>query len=391
MQMPLAQVCRQGSHKDPAPTFSTFRPMDMAQRSYQGLGLLPEPTHQTLRAGELQPSSRATAAAHTSASPPVLGAASVPGNTEKAEEVPEEGSLLQAKIRAWFWKTQAHSLLQCGTVPAWFHGFITRREAERLLEPQPQGCYLVRFSESAVTFVLTYRSQACCRHFLLAQLTDGRHVVLGEDSAHARLQDLLRHYTAYPLSPYGETLTQPLARQTPEPIGLSPSTEDSDSGSKSQDLKSLHKWSLARTPRHKERAWEPKEAPPPRSKPPIPAKPVLPPEVYTSPMPGHRLTLPHRPAPPIYHEPEEPIAFYAMGWGSRAEAPGHLYAELDGSETCGQNPDSLQLHPDNSVLRQGPPLPQKPPPPWRHTLPPNLSRNVLQDRGQAWLPLGPPQ
>lgn len=57
------------------------------------------------------------------------------------------------------------------------------------------------------------RSRTCCRHFLLAQLEDGRHVVLGEDSAHARLQDLLLHYTACPLSPYGETLSQPLARQ----------------------------------------------------------------------------------------------------------------------------------------------------------------------------------
>lgn len=57
------------------------------------------------------------------------------------------------------------------------------------------------------------RSQTCCRHFLLAQLRDGSHVVLGEDSTHARLQDLLQHYTACPLSPYGETLSQPLARQ----------------------------------------------------------------------------------------------------------------------------------------------------------------------------------
>lgn len=61
------------------------------------------------------------------------------------------------------------------------------------------------------------RSRTCCRHFLLAQLGDGRHVVLGEDSAHARLQDLLRHYTACPLSPYGETLTEPLARQVRHP------------------------------------------------------------------------------------------------------------------------------------------------------------------------------
>lgn len=60
------------------------------------------------------------------------------------------------------------------------------------------------------------RSRTCCRHFLLAQLRDGRHVVLGEDSAHARLQDLLRHYSGSPLSPYGETLSQPLARQVPD-------------------------------------------------------------------------------------------------------------------------------------------------------------------------------
>lgn len=34
---------------------------------------------------------------------------------------------------------------------------VPYREAERLLEPKPPGCYLVRFSESVVTFVLTYR------------------------------------------------------------------------------------------------------------------------------------------------------------------------------------------------------------------------------------------
>ncbi|XP_017707981.1 PREDICTED: SH2 domain-containing protein 2A isoform X9 [Rhinopithecus bieti] len=212
MEFPLAQICPQGSHEAPIPTFSTFQTMDTTHRSCRNLG-------------------------YTAASPQALEAASIPGNAERAEEVPGEGSLsLQAETRAWFQKTQAHWLLQHGAAPAWFHGFITRREAERLLEPKPQGCYLVRFSESAVTFVLTYRSRTCCRHFLLAQLRDGRHVVLGEDSAHERLQDLLRHYTAHPLSPYGETLTEPLARQqTPEPAGLPLRTEESNSGSKSQD------------------------------------------------------------------------------------------------------------------------------------------------------------
>lgn len=48
--------------------------------------------------------------------------------------------------------------VKAGRVRAAFCLFsITHREAERLLETKPQGCYLVRFSESAVTFVLTYR------------------------------------------------------------------------------------------------------------------------------------------------------------------------------------------------------------------------------------------
>uniref|UniRef100_A0A2K5L3A5 SH2 domain containing 2A n=1 Tax=Cercocebus atys TaxID=9531 RepID=A0A2K5L3A5_CERAT len=309
MEFPLAQICPQGSHEAPIPTFSTFQITDMTHRSCRNLG-------------------------YTAASPQALEAASIPGNAERAEEVPGEGSLsLQAKTRAWFQKTQAHWLLQHGAAPAWFHGFITRREAERLLEPKPQGCYLVRFSESAVTFVLTYRSRTCCRHFLLAQLGDGRHVVLGEDSAHERLQDLLRHYTAHPLSPYGETLTEPLARQTPEPAGLPLRTEESNSGSKSQDpnpeYSPIIKQGQATVPVQKEVAGEKEPSQTLRPKPPIPAKPQLPPEVYTSPVSRRLPAPPPKPSNPIYNEPDEPIAFYAMGRGSPGEAPSNIYVEVE--------------------------------------------------------------
>ncbi|XP_008262514.1 SH2 domain-containing protein 2A isoform X2 [Oryctolagus cuniculus] len=397
-----------GNHGAPSPTFSTSQTMDSTRGSCQGLGLLPRPRLQALRGEEAQPSPRALAV-HTTVWPQASGAAPIPAPAERAEEVPGEGGLtLQAEARAWFQRTQAHQLLQDGAAPAWFHGFITRKEAERLLEPKPPGCYLVRFSESAVTFVLTYRSRTCCRHFLLAQLADGRHVVLGEDSAHTRLQDLLQHYSACPLSPYGETLTEPLARQTPEPAGLSLRTEEADSGGKSQDpnpqYSTVIKQGQAPAPTRTEGAWEPKElCQPPRPKPPVPAKPQPPPEVYTSPAPRPRPALPPKPTNPIYHEPDEPIAFYAMGQGSPREAPGNIYEEVEvPSATAGhpmlrkcwsrpvpggQNPCGGQLPSESAVAGQGPPLPQQPPLPWRHTLPHNLSRQVLQDRG----PLGPPQ
>ncbi|XP_023409863.1 SH2 domain-containing protein 2A isoform X3 [Loxodonta africana] len=408
-----------GSRQAPSPTFSTFLPMDLTRRSCQDLDLLPRPRSQALEAEEAQLSPRALAI-EVPVSVQARGTASNPEGAGKAEEVPGEGGLtLQAETRAWFQKTQAHWLLQHGAAPAWFHGFITRKEAERLLETKPQGCFLVRFSESAVTFVLTYRSRACCRHFLLAQLRDGRHVVLGEDSAHARLQDLLRHYTTCPLSPYGEKLTEPCERQqTPEPAGLSLRTEGTDSGSKIQDptphYTAVVKQGQAPDPLQKEGAGESKEpSQPPRPKPPIPARPQQSPEVYASPAPRPRLAPPRKPSNPIYHEPDEPIAFYAMGWGSPGEAPSNIYAEVEvpsrreGPQSVvghrilqkcrsrpvsgNQNPGGPQLHSENSVAGQGPPLPHQPPPPWGHTLPHNLSRQVLQDRGQAWLPLGPPQ
>ncbi|XP_012904498.1 SH2 domain-containing protein 2A isoform X3 [Mustela putorius furo] len=384
MEFPLTQLCPQGTSRAPPPTFSTFQP----RRGCREVALLQAP-----EAEEDQPNPRVTAV-HTAVSgtpagtasssapiphpapPQPPGAASSPEDAGKAEEGPEEGGQsLQAETRAWFQKTQAHWLLQHGAAPAWFHGFITRREAERLLEPKPEGCYLVRFSESAVTFVLTYRSRTRCRHFLLAQLQDGRHVVLGEDSAHARLQDLLRHYTACPLSPYGETLTEPLLRQTPEPAGLSLSTEGSDPGSKdpppqySPIVKKLQNV----TPTQKEGTREQKE------------------------------------------EPDEAIAFYAMGRGSPGEAPGNVYAEVEaeappgaGGAPCvlrhpalrkcrsrpvpgGQNLGGRSPYSENAVPGQGPPVPHQPLPSWGHTLPHKLSRQRAEDGGQAWLPLGPPQ
>ncbi|XP_025143425.2 SH2 domain-containing protein 2A isoform X2 [Bubalus bubalis] len=353
MEFPLAQICPQGSREAPAITFSTFQPLDLNRRSCQGPGLLLGPRLQAPE--EVWPSPRGPAG-QAVAPLQAPGAACNPKDVGKEEVPREEALFLQAETRAWFQKTQAHEFLQHGAAPIWFHGFITRREAERLLETKPQGCYLVRFSESAVTFVLTYRSRTCCRHFLLAQLGDGRHVVLGEDSAHARLQDLLLHYTACPLSPYGETLTEPLARQTPEPAGLSLRTEESDSGSKSQDSPFQYspilkkERSIALTQR--DGAGEPKQpSQSPRPKPPIPAKPQLQPEVYTSPAPRPRPALPPKPSNPIYNEPDEPIDFYAMGRGSPGEAPSNIYAEVEvrQPDSRSEDPQCILRH---EVLRK---------------------------------------
>ncbi|NWY60920.1 SH22A protein, partial [Chionis minor] len=75
----------------------------------------------------------------------------------------EEGDLrpelvaLRARTRLWFQQTQAGRLGAKGELPAWFHGFVSRRETEQLLQDEPPGCFLVRFSETTVGFVLSYR------------------------------------------------------------------------------------------------------------------------------------------------------------------------------------------------------------------------------------------
>ncbi|NXX12004.1 SH22A protein, partial [Podargus strigoides] len=57
------------------------------------------------------------------------------------------------------------------------------------------------------------RGRDRCRHFVLAELPDGRYAILGERSAHAELADLLRHYAVVaPVAPYREFLTVPRGR-----------------------------------------------------------------------------------------------------------------------------------------------------------------------------------
>ncbi|XP_055647810.1 LOW QUALITY PROTEIN: SH2 domain-containing protein 2A [Falco peregrinus] len=143
---------------------------------------------------------------------------SPPGWSLPEGDLQPELVALRAQTRLWFEQTQARRLGAKGELPAWFHGFISRRETEQLLQDQPPGCFLIRFSESTVGFVLSYRGRDRCRHFVLDQLPDGRYVILGEQSAHAALADLLRHYATAPLAPYHEVLTVPCRREG-EPRG----------------------------------------------------------------------------------------------------------------------------------------------------------------------------
>ncbi|KAM6112565.1 LOW QUALITY PROTEIN: SH2 domain-containing protein 2A [Phoenicopterus ruber ruber] len=298
---------------------------------------------------------------------------------------PPEGDLqpellaLRAQTRLWFKQTQAGRLGAEGELPAWFHGFISRRETEELLQDQPPGCFLVRFSESTVGFVLSYRGRDRCRHFVLDQLPDGRYVILGERSAHAELADLLRHYAAAPVTPYHEFLTVPCGREdepqggtrTPagsgaarSPVSEAPATL-SAYGTVSKGSPGARQAGAAPPPPAEPSAEGGSAREAPRMPPPLPAKAILaaaqgpaqpgggaapegpyarvheeaaPPEPpapadakYQQLMCFHTYAEPHEgraPGPSAYDEREEPIPFYAVGRGASPSPEENIYSEV---------------------------------------------------------------
>ncbi|NXL03302.1 SH22A protein, partial [Mesembrinibis cayennensis] len=250
---------------------------------------------------------------------------------------------LRAQTRLWFEQTQARRLEVKGELPAWFHGFISRRETEQLLQDQPPGCFLVRFSESTVGFVLSYRGSDRCRHFVLDQLPDGRYVILGERSAHAELADLLRHYTAAPVTPYHEFLTVPCRRVRTQPLvcpcsrksGVIPAVRTRGDFPKLGKSKP-REGKASRPGKNKAGvgtgatlAVVHREAGP--AEPPTPPHPAD--AKYQQLMCFHTYAEPHEgiaPRAPTYYELEEPIPFYAVGRGSSPSAgpEENIYSEV---------------------------------------------------------------
>uniref|UniRef100_A0A7M4EKA4 SH2 domain containing 2A n=1 Tax=Crocodylus porosus TaxID=8502 RepID=A0A7M4EKA4_CROPO len=251
----------------------------------------------------------------------------VPGSDEAV-------AALRASTQAWFEQTQASGVLPDGQRPDWFHGFLSRRESEQLLQDKPLGCYLIRFSETP----------GCPQH-LPPILEDGHYVILGEDSAHARLQELLQHYTSAPIHPYYELLTVPCAwrRAQAAPshwpgLLLARGEIGLDMGqarfcfSGPRLIASLLPQAACPGPLLPAKATRVPSSPWTDTAP--PTSPSAPEAKYQQLLRFHTYAEPREgPVAPerrIYHEPDEPIPFYAVGRGSpRDLSPENIYSEVD--------------------------------------------------------------
>lgn len=113
----------------------------------------------------------------------------------------------------WFIETQSQWFIQNG-IPEWFHGVITRKDAENLLKDKPPGCFLIRVSESRIGYSLSYRTLDRYRHFMIDILKDQQCIIAGDTKVHMTLEDLVKCHTQIPLHPYNEILTLPCGQKT---------------------------------------------------------------------------------------------------------------------------------------------------------------------------------
>ncbi|XP_015252198.1 PREDICTED: SH2 domain-containing protein 7-like [Cyprinodon variegatus] len=128
-----------------------------------------------------------------------------------------DGGLKELVLR-WFRDTQAQLILQNGNFPNWFQGLAARKEAEDVLRDKALGCFLIRLSDKAIGYILSYKGHDRCRHFVISQNPDGQFVISGDCQLFGSLTELIEHYKVSPIQPFGEYLTSSCCQDDDEDL-----------------------------------------------------------------------------------------------------------------------------------------------------------------------------
>ncbi|NWW38294.1 SH24A protein, partial [Panurus biarmicus] len=104
----------------------------------------------------------------------------------------------EESIIKWFKEEQfplrAGYLKTTDTIAPWFHGILTSKKAEELLNKTAPGSFLIRVSEKIKGYVLSYRSVEGCKHFLIDASSDSYSFLGVDQLQHSTLADLVDYH-----------------------------------------------------------------------------------------------------------------------------------------------------------------------------------------------------
>uniref|UniRef100_A0A914I7P8 SH2 domain-containing protein n=1 Tax=Globodera rostochiensis TaxID=31243 RepID=A0A914I7P8_GLORO len=100
--------------------------------------------------------------------------------------------------------------------PVWFHGIISRLDADRLLDAKPSGAFLVRVTERIFGYTVSYRTvDGMTKNFLIERISDGYQFMGTNQLVHSSLADLVNHHQSVPITAKGgEMLREPVGQRT---------------------------------------------------------------------------------------------------------------------------------------------------------------------------------
>lgn len=126
----------------------------------------------------------------------------------------------QESVLQWYRNTEfpkRTGLDQMGKPEKWFHGLLTRTEAEHLLANAEQGTFLVRISEKIWGYAISYKDADRCKHYLV-DASNSKYQFLGQNQlSHESLGDLLRYHAGVPITILGNEL---LLRPCPSKVEI---------------------------------------------------------------------------------------------------------------------------------------------------------------------------
>ncbi|XP_057314771.1 SH2 domain-containing protein 4B-like [Hydractinia symbiolongicarpus] len=115
----------------------------------------------------------------------------------------------RSEVATW-WKEveydKCSGLLENKTPQEWFHGIISRIQAEKLLESEKKGTFIVRVSERVWGYTVSFKDVGRCKHFLIDTTSSGYQFFGTEQRIHDSLNELIIYHQSNPISVLGQEI-----------------------------------------------------------------------------------------------------------------------------------------------------------------------------------------